>query len=418
MTFDDFDFNPDLSDSLYHMGFEKATPIQEQAIPKILEGRDVIATAQTGTGKTAAFMLPILNKLADNPCPHINTLIVVPTRELALQIDQQIQGFAYFLRASSIALYGGGDGMEFVEQKRAMENGVNIIVATPGKLISHLNMGYVNLSHLKHFVLDEADRMLDMGFSEDVKKIITFLPKERQNLMFSATMPNAIHKLIKQLMHNPFEIKIAISKPAKGVKQGQYEVFPAQKIPLIQWLVKDRINYRSILIFTSTKEKVNEVVRGLRRKNIPAVGISSDLNQKEREQVLLDFRSKKTKVLVTTNVLSRGIDIKDINLIINFDVPGDAEDYVHRIGRTARAETKGEAITLVDKEDAYKMLRIERLIEQSIEKLSLDSSLGKAPNFKQNSPKGNKNRSQAGSNRSKGKPGKKHTNRGSQKPKS
>ncbi len=416
MTFDDFHFNEQLSDSLYYMGFKKATPIQEQTIPIILAGHDVLATAQTGTGKTAAFMLPVLNKLAEKHSKHINTLIVVPTRELALQIDQQIQGFAYYVETSSIAIYGGGDGAEFNEQRKAIENGVNIIVATPGKLISHLNMGYVDLSHLQHFILDEADRMLDMGFSDDIKKIIKYLPTKRQNLMFSATMPPTIHKLTKQLLNNPKEVKIAISKPAAGVKQEVFQVYDNQKIPLINWLVSHRRHYQSILIFTSTKKMVSEIVRGLKTNKIAAQGISSDLNQKEREQVLLDFRSKKTKILVATDVLSRGIDIKDINLIINFEVPSDAEDYVHRIGRTARADTKGEAITLVNKDDAYKMIRIERLIDQKVEIIPLDKSLGDAPDFTKKSAPGRNNKKYNSKNRGKKTNYKPNNNRGKGKP--
>ncbi|MCK5845802.1 MAG: DEAD/DEAH box helicase [Bacteroidales bacterium] len=382
MTFDDFNFHEGISDALFYTGFKNPTPIQQQAIPKIMEGIDLLATAQTGTGKTAAFMLPVLNKLAENPCNHIDTLVVVPTRELALQIDQEIQAFSYYADASSIAIYGGGDGNEFNDQRAAIKNGVNIIVATPGKLISHLNMGYVDLSNLKHFILDEADRMLDMGFMEDLNKIMKHLPEKRQNLMFSATMPSDINKLAAKMLHNHFEIKIAISKPAAGVKQSKYEVYDTQKIPLIIDIIKERKDYNSILIFTSTKKKVSEVSRALIRNKVPAKAISSDFDQKEREAVLLSFRSKKTKVLVATDVLSRGIDIKDINLVINYDVPGDAEDYVHRIGRTARAETKGEAITLVNKDDEYKMVRIERLIEKKVDKIELDKELGNAPNFK------------------------------------
>ncbi len=382
MTFDDFNFNEGISDALYYTGFKTPTPIQAQAIPKIMEGQDVLGTAQTGTGKTAAFMLPVLNKLADNPCQHIDTLVVVPTRELALQIDQEVQGFSYYADASSIAIYGGGDGKEFATQRKAIENGVNIIVATPGKLISHLNMGYVDLSNLKHFILDEADRMLDMGFVDDLNKIIKHLPEKRQNLMFSATMPPEINKLAAKMLHNYFEIKISISKPAAGVSQSKYEVYDPQKIPVIIDIIKKREDYTSILIFTSTKKKVSEVSRALIRSKVPAKAISSDFDQKERENVLLSFRSKETKVLVATDVLSRGIDIKDINLVINYDVPNDAEDYVHRIGRTARAETKGEAITLVNKDDEYKMIRIERLIERKVDKNPLDKEFGDAPNFK------------------------------------
>jgi len=384
MTFDDFNFHPNIADALYYTGFKKPTPIQEQSIPKIIEGVDLLATAQTGTGKTAAFMLPVLNKLAEKSSDHINTMVIVPTRELAQQIDQQIQGFSYYVEASSIALYGGGDGEGFIEQRRALENGVNIIVATPGKLISHLNMGYMDLSQLEHFILDESDRMLDMGFMDDIKTILKYLPEKRQNIMFSATMPAQIHKLAKQLLHNHFEIKIAISKPAEGVKQLKYEVFDGQKIPLIIDIIKQRTDYKSILIFASTKKKVSEVRREFNAKGLEAKSISSDLEQKEREEVLIGFKSKRTKVLVATDVLSRGIDIKDINLVINFDVPSDAEDYVHRIGRTARAETKGEAISLVNKDDSYKMVRIERLIEKEVSKEVLPDFLGEAPDFKKN----------------------------------
>jgi len=407
MTFNDFNFHPSIADALYYTGFEKPTPIQEQAIPKIIEGTDLLATAQTGTGKTAAFMLPVLNKLAKKPSDHINTMVIVPTRELAQQIDQQVQGFAYYAEASSIALYGGGDGAEFNDQRSALENGVNIIVATPGKLISHLNMGYMDLSQLQHFILDESDRMLDMGFYDDIKTIMKYLPEKRQNIMFSATMPQQIHKLAKQLLHNHFEIKIAISKPAEGVKQLKYEVYDAQKIPLILDIINNRKDYHSILVFTSTKKKVSDVSRELRFKKVEAKAISSDLEQKERENVLLGFKSRRTRVLVATDVLSRGIDIKDINLVINFDVPNDAEDYVHRIGRTARAETKGEAITLVNKDDAYKMIRIERLIERKVPKEDLPKDIGEAPDFKAKSSfkkqGGFKKKYAKGGNKNKGK---------------
>jgi superfamily II DNA/RNA helicase len=386
MTFDEFGFNERVTDALFYMGFQKPTPIQELAIPKIISGVDVLATAQTGTGKTAAFVLPILHQLASHPSHHIDTLVIVPTRELALQIDQQIQGFSYYVEASSIAIYGGGDGNEFHEQRTAIKNGVNIIVATPGKLISHLNMGYVDLTHLKHFVLDEADRMLDMGFFDDIKTISRFLPEKRQNMLFSATMPPQIHKLTKQILDHPYEIKIAISKPVEGVKQLKYEVYDNQKIPLIIEIIKERQDYTSILIFTSTKKMISEVVNALQRKSLKSEGISSDLTQKDREEVLLNFRSRKTRIVVATDVLSRGIDIKDINLVINYDVPGDAEDYVHRIGRTARAETKGEAITLVNQNDAYKMLRIERLIEKPVEQGLMPDFLGDIPSFNSKKP--------------------------------
>ncbi len=381
MTFEDFGFHDAINEALYYMHFDEPTPVQQGAIPAIMEGKDVVATAQTGTGKTASFVLPILNRLTQEPRHHIDTLIIVPTRELALQIDQAIQGFSYYTDVSSIAVYGGGSGEDFGLQRRAFKSGVNIVVATPGKLISHLSQGYVDMSHLRHLILDEADRMLDMGFYDDIRRIISYLPEKRQNMMFSATMPPQILKLVKQIMHEPVEIKIAISKPAEGVKQAQYQVFDNQKIALIESIISDRKDYVSILVFSSTKKKVEDIVRALKRKSVSVAGISSDYDQKQREEVLLKFRARKIKVLVATDVLSRGIDIKDINLVINYDVPSDAEDYVHRIGRTARAATKGEAITLVNKDDAYKMVRIERLIEQKINKLDLPKELGKAPDF-------------------------------------
>jgi superfamily II DNA/RNA helicase len=382
MTFDDFNFHPAIADALYYMHFDEPTPVQQKAIPAIMQGRDVMATAQTGTGKTASFVLPVLNRLTETPSDHTDTLIIVPTRELAVQIDQAIQGFSYYTNVSSIAVYGGGSGEDFNIQRKAFKNGVNIVVATPGKLISHLSQGYVDMSHLRHLILDEADRMLDMGFYDDIKRIISFLPKKRQTMMFSATMPSQILKLVKQILVDPVEIKIAVSKPAEGVRQRQYRVFDNQKIGLIGEIIKDRKDYTSILIFSSTKKKVEEIVRDLKRRQFSVAGISSDYDQKQREEVLLKFRARKIRVLVATDVLSRGIDIKDINLIINYDVPGDAEDYVHRIGRTARAATKGEAITFVNKDDAYKMVRIERLIEQQPEVVPLPASLGKGPDFK------------------------------------
>ena len=381
MTFDDFGFHETLEDALYYMHFDEPTPVQERAIPAILDGRDVIATAQTGTGKTASFVLPVLHDIVVTNPQHIHSLIVVPTRELAMQIDQAIQGFSYYTNASSIAIYGGGSGEDFSQQRNAIKNGVNIIVATPGKLISHISQGYVDFSQLKHLILDEADRMLDMGFFDDISKIISYLPRKRQNLMFSATMPSQILKLIKQTLTNPVEIKIAISKPAEGVKQEVYHVYDNQKVGLIKEIVKDRENYSSILIFSSTKRKVEEIVKALKSRNLTVAGISSDYDQNQREEVLLSFKAKNIRVLVATDVLSRGIDIKDINLIINYEVPGDAEDYVHRIGRTARASTKGEAITLVNKDDSYKMVRIERLIEQKVPVIPLPASLGEEPDF-------------------------------------
>ena len=388
MKFDEFKLHEQLLDGLYYMGFEKATPIQEQAIPQILDGRDLIGTAQTGTGKTAAFILPILDKLANDPKDGIRTLVIVPTRELAVQIEQQVQGFSYYVDITSIAVYGGGDSASFTEQSRALKRGAEIVVATPGKLISLLNMGDVNLKNLDYLVLDEADRMLDMGFYDDIQKIISFLPeKKRQTLMFSATMPPKINKLAKSILNNPFEIKIAISKPAEGVTQEVYFTYDAQKNPLVKTIIASKPEYKSILLFTSTKKNVFEIVRQLKGNGYSVEGISSDLDQRERENVLMRFRSRDTKVLVATDVLSRGIDIKDINLVINYDVPGDAEDYVHRIGRTARAETKGEAITFVNEDDMYKFVRIERLIEREVPKLENPKEIGEGPKYSSNPSK-------------------------------
>jgi superfamily II DNA/RNA helicase len=382
MTFEDFDLTPEILDALHYMGFRDATPIQEKAIPAILEGNDLIACAQTGTGKTAAFLLPVLNFIAGKQIRNTHTLILVPTRELAIQIDQQIQGFAYTLNITSIAIYGGGDGNDWGQQKSALTTGADIIVATPGKLISHLSQGYVKFDHIENLILDEADRMLDIGFYDDIMRIVSYIPKKRQTLMFSATMPPKIRSLSKQILHQPVEIALEMSKPAEGVVQAAYLVYENQKTPLINSLIAEKPEWRSILIFSSTKKKVNEIVRGLRSKKYKVEGISSDLEQKEREEILLQFRSREIRVLVATDVLSRGIDIKDINLVVNYDVPGDAEDYVHRIGRTARAETTGMAITLVSEYDMPRMHRIERLIEKEVPKEQLPDFLGEGPAFK------------------------------------
>jgi len=367
------------------MGFEEATPIQEQAIPAILDKKDMIACAQTGTGKTAAFILPVLNELLKEEEQHkTRVLVIVPTRELALQIDQQIQGFSYFTNAESIAIYGGGTGSEWEQQKKALTRGSEIVVATPGKLISHLNMGYVKFDDIKYLILDEADRMLDMGFYDDIQKIITYLPKNRQTLMFSATMPPKIKKLASRTLKNPVEITIGLSKPAEGVLQEAFLAYETQKTPLIKKLIADKPEAKSVLIFTSTKKKVSSIVRGLRGNGYRVEGISSDLEQIRREEVLSGFRAKQTRVLVATDVLSRGIDIKDIDIVINYDVPGDAEDYVHRVGRTARAETTGLAITLINEDDMYKFGRIEALIGKEVLKLPVPAELGESPQWKVN----------------------------------
>ncbi|VAW29220.1 DEAD/DEAH box helicase domain-containing protein [hydrothermal vent metagenome] len=379
MKFQELNLSDTLLEAISFMGFEEATPIQEQAIPAIMEHKDLIASAQTGTGKTAAFILPVLNELAGHNRHETKVLVIVPTRELALQIDQQIQGFSYFTPVESIAIYGGGSGSEWDQQKRALTSGTEIIVATPGKLISHLNMGYVKFEHLQYLILDEADRMLDMGFYEDIQKIITYLPKKRQTLMFSATMPPKIRQLAAKTLNNPVEISIGMSKPAEGVLQAAYLTYENQKTPLIIDLITDKPEVKSILIFSSTKKKVSDIVRGLRGKGFNVEGISSDFEQSRREEVLRGFRSKRTRVLVATDVLSRGIDIKDIDIVINYDVPGDAEDYVHRVGRTARAASSGLAITLVNERDMMSFRQIEELIGSEVMKLPLPAGLGDGP---------------------------------------
>ena len=382
MKFTELGLTDAVLEAIGHMGFEKATPIQELAIPHILEGRDLIACAQTGTGKTAAFILPILHKISGKEDSSINTLIVVPTRELALQIDQEIQGLSYFLSVSSLALYGGGSGKDWDEQRQMLKEGVDIVVATPGKLLSHVAQGYVNFSNLKHLVLDEADKMLDMGFSDDILRIISELPNKRQALMFSATMPSKIRELAKRIMVNPAEVALSISKPAAGVSQYVALTFDTQKIPMIAHMLKEREHYSSIIIFTSSKSRVSEIVQSLRRSGLKAYGFSSNLDQEQREELLRGFRSRRIRMLVATDVMSRGIDIKEINMVINFDTPFDAEDYVHRVGRTARANTKGEAVTLVNEKDMRKIAEIETLIENTIPRMPLPEDLGDGPQWK------------------------------------
>ncbi|MBL7954148.1 MAG: DEAD/DEAH box helicase [Flavobacteriales bacterium] len=363
----------DLLDGLDHMNIRKPTPIQQQAIPAVLDGRDLIACAQTGTGKTAAFLLPLIDVITSyRPKEEgsIRGLIVVPTRELALQIDQQLQAIAYFTPITSIPLYGGSDGSTFDSQKQALTSGVEVVIATPGKLLSHLNLGYVPLKGLEMLILDEADRMMDMGFVDDIRRIITFLPKERQSLMFSATMPPAIRELTKQILHDPVEITIALSKPAEGVDQQAYVVFDMQKANALEHILNTN-EATSIVIFAGRKVEVKNLARHLQKKGFNAAGMHSDLEQSEREQVMLNFRNRKLRVLVATDVVSRGIDIDDIDLVINYDVPNDPEDYVHRVGRTARAARKGTAITFVNEKQMREFGRIEALIGYDVKKMPL-----------------------------------------------
>jgi ATP-dependent RNA helicase RhlE len=378
MVFKDLGFEPQLQEGLDMMGFAKPTPIQEQAIPAILENKDMIACAQTGTGKTAAFVLPILNKLCKTSGSKINTIIVSPTRELALQIDRQIEGFSYFTNASSFPIYGGGTGPDFDAQKKAIKNGADILVCTPGRLLAHMKFNYFDPSGIKHFILDEADRMLDMGFYDDIMDIAKKLPKNRQNLMFSATMPPKIRKLANEILVDPVSISLGISKPAAGITQRAFMVHDKQKIALTKEVLRGK-DLNHVLVFCSTKKSVKDLTRSLNKAGLPAQDIHSDLNQEEREKALLDFKNKKIKILVATDILSRGIDIKGIELVINYEVPNDAEDYVHRIGRTARADRKGEAITYINGEQCRKFKQIEDLIERTLEKTPLPEGFEEAP---------------------------------------
>lgn len=392
MEFEKLGLHNNLLEAISYMGFDKATPIQELCIPPILEGRDILACAQTGTGKTAAFLLPVLHLMSETDHQGTTVLIIVPTRELAVQIDQQIKGIAYFVPVSSIAIYGGGDGIDFEAERRALTEGTEIIVATPGKIISHLAMGYFKLDQVKYLVLDEADRMLDIGFYDDILKILSSLPKKRQNLMFSATMPDKVRQLAKRILNNPAELSTAISKPAENVLQAAYLCYDNQKTDLITQLIADKPEYDSILIFSSTKKKVREIVSVLRNKKLNAEGISSDLEQNEREEVLNRFKARQIRILVATDVMSRGIDIKNIHLVINYDVPGDAEDYVHRIGRTARADASGVALTFINEEDMLKFHKIEKLIENEVIKLHLPTNIGEGPEWKVKFPSNGKKR--------------------------
>ncbi|MFN5020298.1 MAG: DEAD/DEAH box helicase [bacterium] len=408
MDFSSFNFHESLAESIASSGYKKATLIQEKAIPVIMDGKDIIASAQTGTGKTAAFLLPILHKLMseEHTDSEVHALIMVPTRELAIQISSHLDGLTYFSSISSIAIYGGGDGGSFVREKQALSTGVDIVVATPGKLISHLNMGYVKMKELKYLILDEADRMLDMGFHDDIMKIISFLPVKRQTLMFSATMPPRILQLAKSILHEPVEVSVALSKPPETIKQQAYIVYDTQKIPIIQHILAEK-EYKSVLIFCSKKQTVKQLAAQLQRMKYNAKDIQSDLDQSQREDVLLEFSSKRLPILIATDILSRGIHIDNIELVINYDVPSDGEDYVHRIGRTARAETKGAAITFVNNEDQHKFQRIEKLIGKIVDKVELPAALGKGPAYEVSSsrnrgqkkdmpkPNGNKPRPQA-----------------------
>lgn len=385
MRFDELELTEELLDGLDTMNFQEMTPVQEKAIPIILEGRDVVASAQTGTGKTAAFVLPLLNQLSNNNYQEnkIKAIIMAPTRELAQQIDTQIEGFSYFLPVSSLLVYGGGTGPDWEVQKRGMKLGADIIVATPGRLISHLEHSKIDLSHVKHFILDEADKMLDMGFADDIKKIVEYLPEDRQTVLFSATMPLKIQKLIASILHNPVHVNVAVSKPNESIEQFVYICYENQKLNLVEHIIKENPD-QTVIIFCSSKKKVGDVAYHLKRKKIRAAAMHSDLEQDERQQVLLDYRNRKLDVLVATDILSRGIDIDNVGLVINWDLPMDTEDYIHRIGRTGRADAKGKAISLIGEKEQRGLVKVCRLIGRDIEQLPIPEYIGESPEFNPN----------------------------------
>ena len=383
MKFSELELNANVLDALDAMRFDECTPIQEQAIPIILEGKDLIAVAQTGTGKTAAFLLPILNKLSEGGHPEdaINCVIMSPTRELAQQIDQQMEGFSYFMPASSVAVYGGNDGILFEQQKKGLTLGADVVIATPGRLIAHLSLGYVDLSKVSYFILDEADRMLDMGFYEHIMQIVEYLPKERQTTMSSATMPAKIQQLAKTILNNPAEIKLAVSRPADKIIQAAYVCYENQKLGIIRSLFTDEVPER-VIIFASSKIKVKEVTKALKMMKLNVGEMHSDLEQAQREVVMHEFKAGRINILVATDIVARGIDIDDIRLVINFDVPYDSEDYVHRIGRTARANNDGVALTFVSEKEQSNFKSIENFLEKEIYKIPVPAELGEAPEYK------------------------------------
>lgn len=383
MKFEELELNNNVLDALYDMRFDTCTPVQEKCIPEILKGRDVLGVAQTGTGKTAAYLLPIMSKIDSGNYPEdaINCLIMSPTRELAQQIDQAMQGFGYYLQGvSSVAVYGGNDGNRYDQELKSLRMGADVVIATPGRFISHMSLGNVDLSKVSFFVLDEADRMLDMGFSEDIMTIAKGLPKTCQTIMFSATMPDKINELARTLLKNPVEVKLAVSKPAEKIKQTAYVCHETQKLGIIKNIFKQG-DLKRVIIFCGAKQKVKQVSQALQRMKINCGEMHSDLDQAQRDEVMFQFKSGQIDVLVATDILSRGIDIDDIAMVINYDVPHDAEDYVHRIGRTARADRDGAAITLVSKDDIYYFQQIEKFLEKEVEKVELPEELGEAPDY-------------------------------------
>jgi len=382
LKFTEFGFEEKLMEGIEFSGYEDATPVQEQVIPHIMAGKDVIGAAQTGTGKTAAFLLPLINKIITDPAEdHTNlALVIVPTRELAVQISQHMEGLSYFTSVSSIAVYGGGDGHAFVQEKKALSQGADVVICTPGKMMAHIKMGYVKLQGLKYLVLDEADRMLDMGFYDDIMFIISNLPSERQNILLSATMPPKIREMARKILNKPVEVNISMSKPNEKIVQEAFVVYDTQKIPLVKTLLTGKV-FKSVLVFCSSKQSVKNLTRELKRARLNVDEIHSDLEQDKREDVLMQFKSNRLPILIATDILSRGIDIDNIDLVINYDVPHDGEDYVHRIGRTARAEAEGTAYTFISPREQRKFASIEKLIGKTVTKAVVPESLGEAPAY-------------------------------------
>lgn len=403
MKFYDLDLSDDILDALDAMRFDECTPVQEQAIPVVLEGRDLIAVAQTGTGKTAAYLLPVIDRLYRLPEPEesVNCIVMAPTRELAQQIDRQMEGFSYYLPLTSVAIYGGTDGATFAQQQKALKLGADVVIATPGRLIAHIQMGYVDLSKVSYLILDEADRMLDMGFYDDIMQIVKLLPENRQTLMFSATMPARIQQMAKEILHDPAEVTIAVSRPTEKIQQSKFVVYEPQKMPLIRHILKTRHASR-VIIFASSKLNVKELTRDLRRAGLKAAEIHSDLDQKQRDEVMLKFRANRLDILVATDILARGIDIDDISMVVNYDVPHEAEDYVHRIGRTARAGAGGEAITFVSPREQQKFGSIEKFLGYEVRSEEMPPEFGEAPEYRPDRRKGGNRGSGCGNNRTGG----------------
>ncbi len=389
MKFSELNLEESVLQALDAMRFEECTPVQEHTIPVILEGRDLIGVAQTGTGNTAAYLLPIINQLSKGGYPEdaINCIVMSPTRELAQQIDQQMEGFSYFMPASSVAVYGGNDGIRFEQEKKGLTLGADVVIATPGRLISHISLGYVDLSKVSFFILDEADRMLDMGFADDIMQIVKFLPKERQTIMFSATMPAKIQQLAKTILNDPVEVKLAVSKPADKIIQTAYICYERQKLGIIKSLFQDQTPER-VIIFASSKLKVKEVTQAFKRMNLNVGEMHSDLEQVQRDQIMREFKNGHINILIATDIVSRGIDIDDIRLVINYDVPRDCEDYVHRIGRTARANNDGCAITFVSEKEQGHFRNIEEFLDRDIYKIPVPEELGETPDYKPRSAAG------------------------------